>query len=80
MKTFEGNYIKKITYIGETKPSKRQLKITLNNGTVVRAEKCYESWQQWGGTEKELYITMPIVEKHNEWFHGSQRPEESEVE
>lgn len=50
------------------------MKITLSNGTIVRAEACYESWQQWGGTTDELYITMELVELHNEWLHGGNRP------
>jgi len=66
--------VKKIEYLGENKPSKRALKITLSNGTKIRAEKCYESWEQWGGTQSELYISMPIVEAHNDWLHGGERP------
>ncbi len=69
-----GVFIRSVEYLHESKPSKRQLKITLSNGTVVRAEACYESWQQWDGTESELRITMPIVEDHNDWLHGGDRP------
>jgi hypothetical protein len=67
-------YIKSIAYLHENRPSQRQLKITLSNGTIVRAEACYESWEQWGTTTDELFITMPIVEKHNGWLHGGNRP------
>ena len=67
-------YIKKIEYPYEKQKSHRQLKMTLSNKTVVRAVACYESWEQWGGTEEELYITMPTVEKHNGWLHGGGRP------
>lgn len=67
-------YIKSIAYLRENQKYKRQLKITLSNGTVIRADKCYESWQQWGGTNEELCITMPTVERHNEWLHGGERP------
>jgi hypothetical protein len=66
--------IKKIEYLSENRPSKRQLKITLNNGTIIRAQACYESWQQWGGTENELWATMPTVEAHNDWLHGLAKP------
>ena len=67
--------ITKVEYLNEGKPSKRQLRVTLSNGTVITAESCYESWQQWGGTTSELYITMPIVETHNRWLHGGDRPQ-----
>lgn len=66
--------IKKIEYLNENRPSRRQLKITLSNKRVIRAESCYESWEQWGGTQEELYITMPTVERHNGWLHGRRRP------
>jgi len=67
-------YVVRIQHLYEKVPSRRQLKITLSNGTVVRAEACYESWQQWGGRESELWITMPVVENHNDWLHGGCRP------
>jgi hypothetical protein len=67
-------YIKSIAYLYERQPSKRQLKIRLSNGTTIRAESCCESWQQWGGTTDDLFITMPIVEEHNAWLHGGDRP------
>lgn len=73
-------YIKSIRYLYEITPSRRQLKMTLNNGRVIRAESCQESWEQWGGTAEELYITMPIVERHSDWLHGGSRPEEAEQE
>lgn len=68
-------FIKSITYLRENQPSRRQLKFRLSNGATIYAESCYESWQQWGGTQDELYITMPTVEAHNEWLHGGVRPE-----
>jgi len=67
-------YIKSIRYLYENKPSRRKLKIELNNGTIVYAQSCHESWQQWGATEEELFITMPTVEAHNDWLHGGERP------
>lgn len=67
-------YIKKIEYLYENQKSRRQLKITLNNKTVIWAESCCGSWEQWGGSVDELYITVPVVEKHNEWLHGGERP------
>jgi len=67
-------YIKSVRYLYENVPSRRQLKIKLSSGSTVTAESCYESWQQWGGTRDELYITLPIVDAHNEWLHGGERP------
>lgn len=52
----------------------RQLEMTLDNGTVITAEACHESWEQWGGTVEELYVTQPIVEYHNDWLHGGELP------
>ncbi len=66
--------IRKIEYLRENQKNHRQLKITLSNKMVIRAESCHESWEQWGGTQAELFITMPIVERHNEWLHGGERP------
>jgi hypothetical protein len=66
--------IKSITYIGENRPSKRVLKFKLSNGAVIKAEGCHESWEQYGGTQEELYVTMPVVERHNDWLHGGERP------
>jgi hypothetical protein len=52
----------------------RKIKVTLNNGTVVKIESCYESWQQYGGNREELFLTMPIAEKYNNWLHGGDLP------
>jgi hypothetical protein len=67
-------YIKSISYIGENRKNDRKLKIKLSNGSTIQAAKCYESWEQWGGTIDELRLTMPIVDSHNEWLHGGQLP------
>lgn len=76
VKDFGGKkpHIKSIQYLYENQKSRRQLKITLSNKTIVRAESCSESWEQWGGTVDELYITMPVVQSHNSWLHGGERP------
>jgi len=70
--------VKKIEYLHENQKSRRELKITLSNKIVIRAAKCHESWEQWGGTTPELFITMPIVERHNEWLHGGSKPDADE--
>ena len=67
-------YIKSISYLYENRKDKRELKITLSNKTVVRASACYKSWRQCGGTNEELSLTVPIVDQHNEWLHGGERP------
>ena len=48
----------------------RQVEVTLSNGTVIKIEKCYESWQQQGGTIEELGMTVDIAERYNNWLHG----------
>lgn len=48
----------------------RQVEVTLSNGTVIKIERCYESWQQYGGTVEELGLTVDIAERCNNWLHG----------
>ena len=48
----------------------RQVEVTLSNGTVIKIEKCHESWQQYGGTIEELGMTVDIAERYNNWLHG----------
>ena len=62
--------IRKIELLYVNQPNRRKVKVTLTNGTRIYIESCYESWQQYGGTTEELYLTMPIAEKYNEWLHG----------
>ena len=68
--------IKSITYLGQNRPSIRKLKIELSNGRTIKAQKCHESWEQWGGSQDELRLTMPTVEANNEWLHGGAEPAE----
>lgn len=68
-------YIKKIEYIGTNDgAAERLIVITLSNNTNIKATSCCESWEQWGGTTEELYVTQPIVEAHNDWLHGGELP------
>lgn len=62
--------ISKVEFLYVNQPSRRKIKVTLNNKTRIYIESCYESWQQYGGTKDELYLTMPIAEKYNWWLHG----------
>ena len=64
--------IRKIELLYVNQPNRRKVKVTLTNGTRIYIESCYESWQQYGGTTEELYLTMPIAEKYNEWLHGKE--------
>lgn len=67
----EGVTIEKVQHLWANTVSRRQLKITLSNGTVIRADACHESWEQYGGTTDELRITQDIVERNNAWLHGN---------
>ena len=52
----------------------RKIEVTLSDGTVITIEALHESWQQYGGTTDDLYITQPIAEAHNDWLHGGELP------
>ena len=62
--------VSKVEFLFVNQISRRKIKVTLTNRTTIYIEPCYESWQQYGGTTEELYITMPIAEKYNGWLHG----------
>ncbi len=64
--------IKSIRFIGENTKNRRKIKVKLSSGSTISIEKCYESWEQYGGTESELFETMPIAEKYNNWLHGEE--------
>ena len=67
--------IKNIQLLYVNQPSRRKVKVVLSNGTRIYIESCYESWQQYGGTTEELWLTMPIAEKYNAWLHNEDRDE-----
>ena len=50
---------------------KREIEVTLNNGHTVHIKACYESWEQYGGTIDDKYITMDVAQKYNNWLHGA---------
>lgn len=62
--------VRRIDLLYANQPKRRKVKVTLTNGTKIYIESCYESWQQYGGTTDELWVTMPIAEKYNAWLHG----------
>ena len=67
-------YVRSIRFLEDNGRSDRKIKVKLSSGSTVTIEKCYESWEQYGGTEDELYVTMPIAEEYNGWLHGEERP------
>ena len=62
--------VSKIELRGVSRKEKRSVKATLTNGTGITIVPCYESWEQYGGTRDELYITVPVAERYNAWLHG----------
>ena len=62
--------IKKVEFLYQNQPSRRKVKVTMTSGHIVYIERCYESWVQYGGTKDELWETMPIAERYNDWLHG----------
>ena len=62
--------IRKVEFLYVNQPSRRKIKVTLTNGTKIYIESCYESYQQYGGTTDELWLTISIAEKYNDWLHG----------
>jgi len=62
--------VSKIELRGVNRPAKRSVKVTLTNGTRITIVPCCESWEQYGGTRDELYITVPVAERFNAWLHG----------
>jgi hypothetical protein len=70
----------KVVFVNTDSIDDRECICTLNNGTEVHISSCYESWEQWGGTRNELYVTMPIAERINDWLHGLEdEPDEMEL-
>lgn len=65
-----GPIIKDIILLNEDDIENREVLVTLSNGTQVYIDACYESFQQWGNTTDELWITLPIAEEYNDWLHG----------
>lgn len=61
--------IVKIGHNEARNPEQREVLVTLDNGTTVHIESCYESWQQWGGTVDELRVTVSVADMVNDWLH-----------
>lgn len=63
--------IENVQFLNEGK--EREIIVSLSNGAEVHIAACQESWEQWGGTIDDLYVTMPIAERNNAWLHGKGR-------
>ena len=48
----------------------RKVIVTLENGTKITIESCYESFQQYGGTENELWSSIGVAYAFTPWLHG----------
>lgn len=68
----KNNGIKKVEFLYQNQPKRRKIKVTMKSGNIVYIERCYESWEQYGGTTAELYETMPIADEYNGWLHGEE--------
>lgn len=60
----------KVDFQNESDVENREVVVTLDNGTEVHIVRCYESWEQFGGTTDELYCTVDIADCVNDWLHG----------
>ena len=47
----------------------RKILVELDNGAIITIKSCYESWQQYGGTENDLWMTIPVANAFNDWLH-----------
>lgn len=71
-------------YVTEIKPiennNDRELKVTLSNSTEITICGCQGSWQQYGGDERELWISVPIAEAATSWLNFEDEYNEYEME
>lgn len=71
-----GDYkITDIELVDNGNVDKREVHVTLDNGTIVKICACYESWEQYNATTDELYTTVDVAEYYNDWLHGDEEPE-----
>ncbi len=73
-------YVEDVTLNEGEDLESRECICTLSNGTEIHIVACYESWQQYGGTQNELWLTVDIAEAINDWLHGfGPMPDECEL-
>ena len=71
------HYIKRIKFVYDK--NGREVHVTLENNSVVKICECCESWEQYGCCLDEKQTTVGIAELYNEWLHGGDEPDESDV-
>lgn len=71
------HYIKGIELIDNK--DGREVHVTLENNSVVKICECCESWEQYGCYLDEKQCTVGIADLYNEWLHGGDEPDESDV-
>lgn len=62
--------IKNVKFQYVNVPSRRRIKVAMTSGNVITIVPCYESYEQFGGFDNELWETLPIAKKYNDWLHG----------
>lgn len=60
-----------VKYLNDSDVENRELKITLDNGTEITAVACMESFEQWGGTEDEMWSALPTIKENLAWLQGA---------
>lgn len=57
-------------------PKERNAVVTLSNGSVITISPLYEAslygFQQTGGTQREMRVTVDLAFKLNRWLHGGE--------
>jgi hypothetical protein len=62
--------IKKIEFLYRNQPKRRKIKVTLTDGSRTYIESCHEAWQQYGNVTDNLWLTVGLADKYNDWLHG----------
>lgn len=62
--------IKNVKFQYVNVPSRRHIKVAMTSGNIITIVPCYESYEQFGGFDAELWKTLPIAKKYNDWLHG----------
>ena len=62
--------VRRLIFQYENQLKKRRIKCILTNGHMVMITRCYESYDQWGGTPEDLAVSTKVAEKYNDWLHG----------
>ena len=52
----------------------RKIRIRMKSGRTIVGEAYGDSWIQSGGRDDEMYHTVALMEKYNDWLHGGPMP------